>query len=292
MGTPPMPDRRLNRFPVRLAVLAAGFGLLFALAAAAATEHPELDADLAGACTECHDYLLEGTTVHPPADGDCESCHEMTVEDDTWSVALAAPPEEICLMCHDNPADIPEAGSTHYPAAEGECVVCHNPHSSNRAFLFRNEGNGICLDCHAEQQEALEKPSVHDVATALGCPVCHEPHASAGAHLLRRNGNELCMECHAAGPASARTDDSGRVVLFGGRTVDAAYFGSIPKLSFPGAAPIGHPVSRHPVEGDSDPRRPGERFGCTSCHDPHGSDREPLLVGGKGFGLCRQCHKK
>jgi predicted CXXCH cytochrome family protein len=289
-----MQDTRIHPTFALAAVIVAAAGLLLTLpaGAGAAAEHPELDEELAGACTECHSDLFEGAAIHPPADGDCESCHEMTAGDDEWSVALAAPAEEICLMCHDNPAEIEEAGSIHYPALEGECLACHDPHSSNRTALLRGKGNEICFECHSEQQEALEKPSVHDVVTILGCPSCHNPHAAAGPRLLRKAGNRLCMECHTADPDAPQVDDAGRIVLFARQKVEADYFDSIPKLSFPGKAQVGHPVSRHPVEGDNDPRRPGEPFGCTSCHDPHGSDRDRLLIGGKGFGLCRQCHSK
>jgi len=32
---------------------------------------------------------------------------------------------------------------------------------------------------------------------------------------------------------------------------------------------VGHPLPGHPVSAEVDPSRPGKRFGCLSCHDPH-----------------------
>jgi predicted CXXCH cytochrome family protein len=55
----------------------------------------------------------------------------------------------------------------------------------------------------------------------------------------------------------------------------------------------GHPVDRHPVWGPTDPRRPGREFSCTSCHYPHGSTVQYLLIETTmGARLCGVCHKK
>ncbi|MDX2495612.1 MAG: cytochrome c3 family protein, partial [Desulfuromusa sp.] len=55
----------------------------------------------------------------------------------------------------------------------------------------------------------------------------------------------------------------------------------------------GHPVANHPVSAPKDPRRRGRKLTCTSCHDPHGSAYQLMLIQEKlGGRLCRECHKR
>lgn len=256
-------------------------------------EHIALEEDMAVPCTECHGDLIAGAVVHPPAaEGECEACHEMTPAGEEWTVGFAVPEEELCLTCHENPAGPGDSASIHPPAAEGACAFCHNPHSSPRPHLFREEGSNVCLDCHGEQQEEMGLSHVHGVIQTLGCQSCHNPHASANPRLLHQSGNGLCLECHSGTSPGRARNEEGQVILFATHPIDSEVFDRIPKLRLPPGDRIGHPVQKHPVEGERDPRSPEKPFGCRSCHEPHGSDREALLVGGEGFGLCRQCHKK
>lgn len=297
--TDPMRNRLLPRktgavFGIALGTIFHLSGLLDSrIRPTPGTEHPPLEGEMAVPCTECHSDLIAGAIVHPPAEAEeCEACHELTPAEDEWSVTLVMPEEELCLMCHDNPSEVEDAVSRHPPAEEGACPWCHNPHSSSREFLFREEGNGICVDCHVEQEEELERPHVHGVIQKLGCPSCHNPHASPNRRLLHREGVDLCIECHLGTSQDHPLDDRGKVVLFGSRTVETLFFDQLPKLQLPGDLLIGHPVAKHPVQGDQNPRRPEEAFWCGSCHEPHGSFRQNLLIGGEGLGLCRQCHQK
>jgi predicted CXXCH cytochrome family protein len=55
----------------------------------------------------------------------------------------------------------------------------------------------------------------------------------------------------------------------------------------------GHPVANHPVAAPRELLRPGRKLTCASCHDPHGSNNQLMLIesllGGR---LCRGCHAK
>ena len=54
-----------------------------------------------------------------------------------------------------------------------------------------------------------------------------------------------------------------------------------------------HDVSKthaHPFQGPAKDPRTGETLQCTSCHKPHSSPEEHLLIAPKKRSLCVQCH--
>ena len=54
-----------------------------------------------------------------------------------------------------------------------------------------------------------------------------------------------------------------------------------------------HDVSEthvHPFKGPTKDPRTGDVMKCTSCHNPHSSDQEHLLLHEKKRALCVQCH--
>jgi predicted CXXCH cytochrome family protein len=155
--------------PGRL-LLAAGL-LCAAPAAAAGAVHPPLST--AGTCVtaRCHARLLEparGTraisTHQPAADGDCTSCHDVSLPGaahfvkgapaDAADTPEGAQPWDLalCTGCHDGALaakDAP-AGATgfmdgkrnlhahHVQAARGpRCLPCHAPHAAAQPLLLR-----------------------------------------------------------------------------------------------------------------------------------------------------------
>lgn len=197
-----------------------------------------------------------------------------------------------CAECH---ADLIEEAVVHSPAAEGECEACHeftpvDVDVWRVSFTLPEEE--LCLECHTDQEEELQRGLVHGAVPAFGCSSCHSPHQSTLPRLLRKSGNALCLDCHQGTSDSRPLDDDGNVVLFGKLIVPASSFDKIQKLDLPGELLIGHPVSKHPTQGDRDPNRPETAFWCGSCHEPHASVQKNLLIGGEGFSFCRQCHKK
>jgi predicted CXXCH cytochrome family protein len=59
----------------------------------------------------------------------------------------------------------------------------------------------------------------------------------------------------------------------------------------------GHPIgllARGTKEFKDDPARPGKKFYCGSCHNPHSSDSMKLFryKGEMALDICGNCHKK
>ncbi|MBI5015130.1 MAG: hypothetical protein HZB55_06510 [Deltaproteobacteria bacterium] len=53
-----------------------------------------------------------------------------------------------------------------------------------------------------------------------------------------------------------------------------------------------HTGLRHPVSAPQDPARPGRRFDCTSCHDPHAPSLRGRLAVEQRQQWCRRCHRR
>jgi len=240
------------------------------------------------ACMACHEDPREaGSNVHAAAaEGECTACHDPHGSD--VEGLLLAQGGGLCTGCHDDPSAAGEYA--HAPAAGGECGVCHVPHASDNASLAREAGAALCTGCHEGQAEELAMPVVHRIVQSVGCAACHDPHSAAAPRLLYAEGNALCAACHLESAEKREPNSQGRITILESRTVPAAALEGSPLIRLTEGQ--GHPLAKHPVEADSDPRNPGEPFGCASCHAPHAAQREALIQGGSWMSLCRQCHKK
>jgi predicted CXXCH cytochrome family protein len=110
----------------------------------------------------------------PYAARQCAACHVGGA-----SNALVAPPERLCVGCHQVAAD---RRYVHGPIASGGCLVCHDPHSSSYPSLLVADSATFCLRCH---ERAALVPSPQHTDVALQCTECHEPHGSDAEYLLR-----------------------------------------------------------------------------------------------------------
>jgi predicted CXXCH cytochrome family protein len=147
--------------------------------------------------------------------------------------------------------------------------------------MLHAQGNDLCLECHRTPEIASTKPPVKEAG--------EEAETEKG-RKKKRGKKKAESEETIETDKEEQEEVPKEVALFGRRVVDSAVFKGYPKILLRGG--LGHPVSRHPITGDADPRNPERAFGCKSCHDPHGSRRPKLLIGGSGMGLCGQCHKK
>ncbi len=226
--------------------------------------HKGLGKGEGGGCRSCHvgKYTRpEAEWVHAPAaEGRCLSCH---ASERAPSGERFHPREggtaTLCFRCHLNARRWLSMPHVHGPVGAGNCVFCHDPHGSSHPFSLRYDGRKeMCLACHSEKAKAFLSQGFkpHAILAARGCTVCHDPHASAHPFQLEEPTVPLCVGCHPRFKGMTR----------------------------------GHPISRHPLQGKRDPLHPGRRFTCASCHDPHGSPYENLLIAPRETRLCSRCH--
>jgi len=268
-------------------------------------------------CVGCHEALTKEKVVHPALQMGCTTCHSAVDASDVphkiknkIAKGLSAEQPELCFGCHDNmrprkkvvhaavsmgctgchnphssknakllKADLPDlcygchdkqkftGKSVHAPVGIGMCTSCHSPHQSDNPRLLTAEAPGLCFTCH--DKSAFSKKVVHAPVAGGMCLSCHSPHAAEEFALLKKDAANLCLECH----PNVR------------KRVHA--------LS--GFSSLGHPVGL-PKRGKTaqDPARPGKRFYCGSCHDPHSSGSGLLFRydAASSMELCIHCHKK
>ncbi len=215
-------------------------------------------------CYSCHQAKVTASEwKHSPAASLlCRSCHR----DDLAQAKVGIPSgkvETVCFTCHINNSKWVAMAHIHGPVGTGDCTICHDPHGSNHKFQLWTDGRAkLCVICHEDKKKyasraVKQKLKVHGILSARGCVVCHSPHATEYRFQLLAEINDLCVSCHVE---LQNLED-------------------------------GHPVQRHPFKGKADPLRPGMTMSCTSCHDPHGSNYNYLLIGDNRGGLvCAKCH--
>lgn len=216
-------------------------------------------------CYSCHSSIVNSSEWrHFPSSAMlCRTCHQSTKDAKQLSVPTGKV-ETLCFDCHVNNKKWTSMTHIHGPVGTGDCTICHDPHGSGNEFQLWADGKGkLCVVCHEEMKKYLDPGQrsfvVHGIMNAKGCGACHSPHATNYRFQLLGEINDLCVNCH---------------VSLAGLTQ-------------------GHPVEKHPIKGKSDPRRAGNPFSCTSCHNPHGSPYKYLLIGDVRSGrVCVKCHSE
>jgi predicted CXXCH cytochrome family protein len=216
-------------------------------------------------CLVCHINLLDKKAWKHSAsiNQQCYACHQQSVN--PWKIGFREGKiDETCFTCHTGKKSEWQSSKHRHGVMIGGCTLCHNPHGAKYRYQLWAEGSlDLCVFCHSDKRKLLDKenplPYVHGIILGAGCTICHDPHASENPFMLKKPINNLCIGCHQELAGVVR----------------------------------GHPVDMHPVKGSSDPRRPGREFSCTSCHYPHGSTTQYLLIETTmGARLCGVCHKK
>jgi predicted CXXCH cytochrome family protein len=188
---------------------------------------------------------------------------------------------ETCLTCHPEK----KAGKFIHSAVGMGCENCHQAISEKNktTITLSATGGHLCAKCH----EAKKGPVLHGPYKNGQCLICHDPHCSDFKAQTRSAGNSLCLECHAPKRAAADT-----VTLFSLQKISKADFEAIPKIGLDPTLRFGHPCANHPVAEVADPLHEGERMSCLSCHAPHASTLQNLLVSAKGGeDVCEACHR-
>ena len=174
-----------------------------------------------------------------------------------------------CVPCH---AGITQNKVVHAPAYGG-CATCHSeldatavPHKSKGKVAggLSADVPALCTKCH--ERKLFEGKFVHAPVAGALCLTCHDPHASDQVGLLKKEPATLCLDCH---PDIKKTP---HVVA--------------------GISGKGHPLGDEAKWKEAtDPLRPGKKFYCASCHEPHRSDQPKLTRYGSGMSSCQKCHK-
>jgi predicted CXXCH cytochrome family protein len=258
-----------------------------------------LGADLATLdCTSCHsphgagNEKLLAQTLHPVVLDGCDTCHE-----GAFNELMEGGEAELCLMCHDDPAETAEV--PHDAMAMGSCTICHNPHASPQRKLVKHPGGAACGECHDDQIAGPDEVA-HGIIDLIGCEVCHEPHGASNEKLLRQTGAELCLDCH--GPGGVRIDEEQEVAeLLGRYSVPAESARAISTLRLSADGQSDHPVTNHRVLGTpsakelkrTDTSFEGE-LSCLTCHNPHKGKSAGLFQWGAASPMeaCQACHQK
>ena len=172
-----------------------------------------------------------------------------------------------CLECH---AALTQKAVVHAAVPMG-CAICHaeidasaTPHKSKGKIAkgLAAETPALCVKCH--EAKLFEGKVTHGPVSTGMCLGCHNAHSSDHQGLLNKEPATLCLDCH---PDIKK-----------GPHVIAGFSRS------------GHPLGNDKKKVD-DPLRPGKKFYCASCHEPHRSDRPKLNRFDKGMASCQKCHK-
>jgi len=195
----------------------------------------------------------------PEKEAACVACHDMGPTE--AAISHPSPRQNPCATCHRGMLR-PEW--SHGPAGAYECGSCHELESENGRFRERTIHADLCTECHQDiVDEYMGKKFIHGPVEAGLCNTCHDSHATPHRGQLVAEANELCLGCHET------IDDGGHV----GRGVGG---------------------KKHPLSGKKDPSRPGRRFDCTGCHNPHGGNSPYYYQQGvvSRMALCQICHRK
>jgi predicted CXXCH cytochrome family protein len=190
---------------------------------------------------------------------------------------------ETCLRCHPHEQE----GRFVHSAMVSGCDNCHHVTSEKETqqttITLAAAGGDLCAMCH----EASKDPVVHGPVKAGQCLACHDPHGSEFKAHTRADGNALCLGCHAPQRISGET-----VTVFKTVSMSRQDFQAIPKIELDATRRVGHPSANHPVADFPNPLNPKEKMSCLSCHKPHSSSQQSLIIPSpKGKDLCDTCHQ-
>ncbi|MBI5100778.1 MAG: cytochrome c3 family protein [Nitrospirae bacterium] len=193
----------------------------------------------------------------------CGGCHRMNVT--AGDLLPKTPGDSMCYPCHKK---ITDNKSVHGPSARWECLRCHEKDSKPSRFVITNTEADLCFSCHTGEKVLwAKKKYMHGPAATGKCSICHDPHASPSRYTLKLPVRQLCLSCH------------------------ENVLNDFKKHSFKVFASV---AEEHPIRGVRDPKNPGEKITCASCHNPHASVTPAMLAyeGGSIYNFCNQCHKK
>jgi hypothetical protein len=125
----------------------------------------------------------------------------------------------------------------------------------------------------------LEGSDSFHTSDVVSCWQCHD------------NGNKSCSDCHTFGghehagkiQCDSCHDEKGKVLD------DIAPACVRCHRDYAGGR---HPNLKHSIQSPNDPMRPGRKFDCVSCHDPHAPNCLGCLSKNELRKWCKDCHSQ
>lgn len=206
----------------------------------------------------------------------------MVVGSDIPSLKMKSGDEEMTFYTH-----------TLHPALEEGCESCHEYDGGNIAL--NDDVQALCFQCHddpTKDDDGKARTFVHSPVLEEECTGCHDPHFSRNKKLLTQE--HICLECHddkdpgETGKGSVHApvgkmkcaschDPHASAHKFQLKREGAA-------LCFGCHGDVTRDEKGVPLKFAHEPVAEGD---CLSCHTPHVSDYENLLVAQK---ICLECH--
>ena len=217
------------------------------------SEPKPLPKPIANECDSCHPSYTDPTHAkyshYPSGVGLCKICHVAQPSHLNGTDKKAVTTQttaESCYRCHNRKDTKPKVHGI-LEMDDESCKFCHNPHSGDKRYFINAESTAaLCTVCHDIDLE--NKKSVHLVTkTGKDCINCHTPHSGELDKLLIAETTPLCLSCH----------DKEILTADGSRTI---------------------PNIREKVEGSPFTHSAISFGDCTSCHFPHSSENNRLLV--------------
>ena len=210
-----------------------------------------------------------------------------------------------CETCHADA--LKQFPHTYHAKLPNSCANCHGDVAAHAKAVQAGEGvgpiisfktmkpadvNTKCLSCHDKARQANWHGGVHD-RRGLACTTCHSVHSfkSEHAQLKTVKAMDTCFSCHPSVRAQAmRTShhpmregkmdcgschdphDSTTPRMVKGQTINELCYTC-------------HTEKRGPFLWEHAPVREN----CVTCHQPHGSNHDKLMVASLPF-LCQRCH--
>jgi predicted CXXCH cytochrome family protein len=263
---------------------------------------------LSDACTECHDGIAAGATVHAALDDGCNVCHAPHRDDNLDSATASCgrchdftKDRELsnlhgelemgptaCIGCHPPHASQQEKlvrGALHYPLTQGKCSSCHG--KRERKSLKVDKLAARCNKCHLTNRKLRAMGGTPHAPVADGdCDACHDPHMSTEQALLLGPQIEICLECH-----DVWDERDGSMRHSAAEVCTDCHGGHGGKGEhFLTTQPPALCLDCHDDPAETyDNVHPALDDGCLVCHDPHGGER-PAVLTSKEPDLCFGCH--
>ncbi|HET6350024.1 MAG TPA: cytochrome c3 family protein [Candidatus Krumholzibacteria bacterium] len=310
-------------FRRRIAVLAT-----LLLSAALAAPLPVRAEPQRKPCVDCHQDFkkrLKAKYVHAPVKAECEQCHKRHGFEQKLVLTKDLP--DLCIDCHAGVGEEMKSSHVHGALTQGGCFVCHDSHSADNPQLLRTSADGkpVCMECHKELAPKLTDSNAHDPFKKGNCTACHKPHASDRPHLAVADEATMCESCHknvldkhkkVVGAADQSCTDchdphvaSKKMKLaslahppFAEGDCGSCHTVTNGEVEIPDNFPpadlcetchddIAAKVAGNESHFGNDARKNGGTATCLTCHDPHRSHVEKLLLKPQDE-LCRSCHEK